>query len=95
MRYLDEGWQDGISDGGGHPVTVKNKYLKVSWDFPSNVTQCTGFEIAVFLGTDPTATANYMVPSQSALPEDREVVIVINPSINLTGVNAVARAIYG
>ena len=87
-------WGDGISDNGGSPVTVKNKWLKVTWDFPTG-TLCSGFEVAIFLGTDPTNTDNYIVPIQQALPTDRKLVVVINPNVNLTGVNAVVRTIYG
>ena len=87
-------WGDGISDNGGSPVTVKNKWLRVKWDFPAEI-PCTGFEIAIFLGTDPSNTDNYIVPVQEALPGDRKLVVIINPNVNLTGVNSVVRAIYG
>lgn len=93
MRYMEKDWGDGVDDNGGNPRTVKKKWITVTWQFPAGVT-CTGFEIAIFTGTDPAATDAYLVPLQKALPADRKLVVAVAPNTTITNVNAAVRALY-
>ena len=93
MRTLKDDWGDGIEDGDGAPRTRKKKWITVTWQFPAGVT-CTGFEVAIFTGTDPAATDAYLVPLQKALPSDRKLVVAVAPNATLSNVNAAVRALY-
>lgn len=93
MRYAERDWGDGVEDNDGTPRTVKRKWITVTWQFPTTVTVA-GFEVAIFFGTDPAASDNYLVPIQKALPGDREVEVAVAPTVTLSNVNAAVRAIY-
>ena len=93
MKFVDTG--DGIDDNGGSPQTVKKDYIYVTWGWNSNYTAPLNFEIAIFTGTDPTASSNYIVPIQKALPTDRALQVNVPIKTQLTGLNSAVRAIYG
>ena len=93
MKFVDTG--DGIDDNGGSPQTVKKDYIYVTWGWNSNYTAPLNFEIAIFTGTDPTASSNYIVPIQKALPTDRALQVNVPIKTQLTGLNSAVRAIFG
>ena len=93
MRYTDPG--DGIDDNGGNPRTLAKNYIYVTWAWPSNMANPSSFEVAIYIGTDPTATNTYVVPLQKTLGSDRAVQVMVPIKTTLTGINASVRAIYG
>ena len=93
MRMMNDDWNDGVSDNSGSPQTLKKKWITVTWQFPTGVS-CPGFEVAIYTGTDPTITDNYLVPIQKALPTDTRLVVAVTPNATISNINASVRALY-
>jgi hypothetical protein len=85
-----------ISTGGtaGGPAVLKRQYIAVTWTWPSNDANPASFEVAIYIGADPTATDNYVVPLKKCLGTDRHLQVAVSPSTNLTNINAAVRALY-
>ncbi len=69
-------------------------WLTVTWDWPANNTQPTGFEVIAFTGTDPTATDNYLFPIATVGPTALSYSAPVQLTTSLSNVNAAVRAIY-
>jgi hypothetical protein len=96
MRFEKDS-EDGLSSTGGTgggPAILKRQYIAVTWAWPSNVANPSGFEVVIYIGTDPTATDTYVVPPQKCLGTDRHLQVTVSPSTNLTDINAAVRALY-
>ncbi len=94
MRYSRDDFGDGVDDNGGSPRTVAKKWITVTWNFPASVT-CSGFEVVIYTGTDPTNPDAHIMPVQKVPdPTDRELVVACAPNTTIANANAAVRAIY-
>ena len=93
MRMMDQG--DGIDDNGGVPLTLKKNYIYVTWQWPANVANPTAFEVAIFTGTDPSVTNNYVVDLIRCLGTDRALQVAVPVKVQTSNINPAVRAVFG
>ena len=75
-------------------VTSAPVWLTVSWTWPTNFPTPTGFLVAIFTGSDPTNTSNYLVPVVTVGESARSYSIAVTPTTAMTVVNAAVEALY-
>jgi hypothetical protein len=84
------------STGGlnGGPAHFAKQYVYVTWAWPSNMVNPTAFDVAIYTGTDPTATDLYLSPIQRCEGADRHIQFTTVPTASISNINASVRAVY-
>lgn len=73
---------------------VSTVYVTVSWSWPVNFPEPSGFNVSLFEGSDPTNTANYIAPIATVGESARSYTFAVTPNSSMTNVNAAVGAIY-
>ena len=82
-----------VSSTGGLSA-VATIYVTVTWTWPANYPVPSGFNVALFTGTDPTNTANYIAPIATVGASALSYTFAVSPGSTLSTVNAAVEALY-
>lgn len=97
MRSLIQDNSDGI-DGtggtGGIPTVRAKNWATVPWSYLANAPNPAYFEVILYIGSDPTATANYLLGPIKCLATDRSLITSFTPRATADTVNAAVRAVF-
>lgn len=94
MRMMRDDWGSGVDDNAGSPKTLRKTWLDINWVFPANAINPASFTVVAFTGTDPTDSSKYLFDPILAPGADRRLIVSISPNVDVSGINAAARAEY-
>lgn len=75
-------------------AAVSTVYVTVSWSWPANFPEPSGFNVVLFEGADPTNTTNYIAPVATVGASARSYTFAVSPNSSMTNVNAAVEAVY-
>lgn len=85
---------NGLVDAGSGLASVATVYVTVTWTWPANYPTPSGFNVALFEGTDPAAVDQYIAPIAGVGASARNYTFAVTPSSEMTNVNAAVEAVY-
>ncbi len=83
-----------VNTNGGL-TAISPIWLTITWTWPTGYPTPSGFNVVVFTGSDPTATANYLAPITTVGASVLDYTFAVTPNSTLSDVNAAVEAIYG
>jgi hypothetical protein len=94
-KYLVDNSGIGISTpiGVGGATFIKNKWIRVTWDFPSNAPPPDHFDIIIYTGTNPDLEDAYVFPITSVGGAERSWIKSTNAP-ETANFRAAVRAVY-
>lgn len=93
MEFIPIG--SGVHTSGATVTTLANDLITVQWQWGANTPDPEAFEVAIYTGNNPEDTSQYLIPLGRTLGSDRQYVYSVPIVVQLTGLSAAVRAIFG